>query len=160
MKYINLRKFKEEELIFDNEETVIILKFIFKNKHDLIDELKINDRIRGFSQGLLLEAVDASYALGFVAALLGSVFNPGAEVKKTLIKLGRKSLKHWFKHATAKDLMQIKIYDRVREQLEVNFSAPLIMYSNGTALNEVKNSGFVAYNLHSNASKVRPKVWG
>jgi len=46
MKYINLRKFKKEELIFNDEETVVILKFIFKNKHGLIDGLEINDKIK------------------------------------------------------------------------------------------------------------------
>ena len=159
-KYIHLRKFKEEELIFDTEETVLILKFIFKNKHNLIDGMEINNRVREFAQGLLLEAVDASYALGFVHSLFGGVFNPGAGFKKILTKFGRKALKHWFKHATAKDLMRIKIYDRVREQLEVNFSAPLTMYSNGTALNEINHSGFVAYTLHNKLKNMRPMVWG
>ena len=82
MKYIHLRKFKKEELIFNNDETVVILKFIFKKNHNLIDNLKINDSIREFAQGLLLEAVDASYALGFVHSLFGGVFNPGAGAKK------------------------------------------------------------------------------
>ncbi len=59
---------------------------IFKNKHGLIEGLEINDRIREFAQGLLLEAVDASYALGFVHSLFGSVFNPGAGAKKIIIK--------------------------------------------------------------------------
>ncbi len=160
MKYIHLRKFKKEELIFDNEETVIILKFIFKNKHGLIDGLEINDRIREFAQGLLLEAVDASYALGFVAALFGGVFNPGIAAKKVFMKFSRKALKHWFKHATAKDLMTIKIYDIVRGQLESSFSKILVMHPNGTAMNRVKNSGFVTYNSKNNNSRIRPMVWG
>ena len=88
------------------------------------------------------------------------VFNPGAGVKKILTKFGKKAFKHWFKHATAKDLIQIKIYDRVREQLEVNFTAPLIMFSNGTALNKVKSSAFVAYEFKSNNSRIRPMAWG
>ncbi len=159
-KYIHLRKFKKEELIFDDKETVIILKFIFRNKHALIDGLDINDRIREFAQGLLLEAIDASNALGFVAALFGGVFNPGAGAKKILTKFGRKALKHWFKHATAKDLMQIKIYDRVREQLESSFSRILVMHSNGTAMNKINHSGFVAYNLTNSNFRMRPKVWG
>ena len=72
-KYVQLRKFKNDELIFDNEETVMILKFIFKKQHSLIDGMEINDRVREFGQGLLLEAVDASYALGFVHALFGRI---------------------------------------------------------------------------------------
>ncbi|MBN4080605.1 hypothetical protein JYT31_02970 [Beggiatoa alba] len=51
-KYIHLRKFKEEELILDEEETRIILRFIFKNRHNLIVNLEINDKTREFAQGL------------------------------------------------------------------------------------------------------------
>jgi len=159
-KYIHLRKFKNEELIFNEAETVTILKFISKTKHRLIEGLEINDRIREFAQGLLLEAVDASYALGFVHSLFGSVFNPGTGAKKIIIKFGKKAFKHWFKHATEKDLMQIKIYDRVREQLELNFSRILQLYANGIAINEINHSGFVAYSLKDNNSNIRPKVWG
>ena len=145
MNKIHLRKFKEENLIFAEEETVIILKFIFKNRHDVIDQIDINNRVRAFAQGLLLEAVDASYALGFVEALVRSTVSPGAGAQKVLKKFGKKALQHWFDHATAKDLMQIKIYERVREQLDFNFGRVLIMYSNGTALNQINHSGFVAY---------------
>lgn len=155
-KYIHLRKFKEEELIFDEEETRIILRFIFKNRHNLIDNLEINDKTREFAQGLLLEAVDASYALGFVHSLFGAAFNPGMGAKKVLIKFGKKALKHWFKHVTAKDLMNIKIYEVIRIALENGFTSKLVMYSNGTAMNEGMNSGFVAYAK----SKHIKMVWG
>ncbi len=158
-KHIYLQRFKKEELIFDDEETIIILKFIFKNQHNLIDGMKINDRIKEFAQGLLLEAVDASYALGFIGALFGGVFNPGAGFQKILMKFGKKALKHWFKHATAKDLMQIKIYDIVRKQLELNFLIVLQSYVANAAINEIDHSGFVAYKLNSN-SNIKPMVWG
>lgn len=143
-----LRKFKAEELLFDEEETRLILKFIFRRNHSLIKNLDISDRVKGFAQGLLLEAIDASYALGFVEALFRSSLNPGAGAKKVISKFGKKSLKHWFKHAKANDLMQIKIYERVREQLEYNFGRILIMYSNGTAKNKVNNAGFTTYDLN------------
>lgn len=133
-RYNQLRKFKEEELFFDEEETRIILKFIFKRRDAYIDKLNIDDRLRGFAQGLLIEAVDASYALGFVDALFRSTINPTAGAKKILIKFGKKSFKHWFKHASAKDMMHIKIYERVREQIESKFVRILIMHANGTVL--------------------------
>ncbi|MBN4080606.1 hypothetical protein JYT31_02975 [Beggiatoa alba] len=103
-----------------------------------------------------MEAVDASYALGFVHSLFGAAFNPGAGAKKVLIKFGIKALKHWFKHATAKDLMNIKIYEVVRIALENGFTSKLVMYSNGTAMNEGMNSGFVVYAK----SKHIKMVWG
>ncbi len=155
-KYINLRKFKKEELIFDDEETKVILRFIFKNRHNFINTLAINDKIREFAQGLLLEAVDASYALGFVHSLFGGAFNPGVAAKKVFMKFSRKALKHWFKHASAKDLINIKIYNAVRQALEAGFTSRLSMYANGTAMNEVENSGFVAYA----SNKKRNMVWG
>jgi len=155
-KYINLRKFKKEELIFNDEETKVILRFIFKNRHNLVNTLEINDKIREFAQGLLLEAVDASYALGFIHSLFGGAFNPGIAAKKVFMKFSRKALKHWFKHASAKDLINIKIYDAVRKALEVGFTSKLGMYANGTAMNEVINSGFAAYA----SNKQRNMVWG
>ncbi len=51
--YKQLRQFKPEELFLNEEETRIVLKFIFKpSDHDLIDSLPINDHLRGFAQGL------------------------------------------------------------------------------------------------------------
>jgi len=158
--YTHLRKFKADELIFDEEETVTILKFIFSNRKTLIEGMTINDRVREFAQGLLIEAVDASYALGFVEALFRASANPGVGAKKMLTKFGKKALKHWFKHATQKDLMQIKIYEIVRKQLEYSFGRILIMYSNGTAMNEIKNAAFVAYNLNQFNSERDQRVWG
>ena len=60
------RTFKQSELIFNEEETKEILKFFFKNDHAFIDGLTIHDRIRSFAQAILIEAVDASFAIGFV----------------------------------------------------------------------------------------------
>lgn len=104
----HLRSFTNEELIFDAEETAIILKFIFKHKRSVVDELDINDRVREFAQGLLLEAVDSSYALGFVEALFRAAINPGAGVKRILIKFSTRAARHWFKHASSKDLANLK----------------------------------------------------
>jgi len=122
----------------------------------LINTLEINDKIREFAQGLLLEAVDASYALGFIHSLFGGTFNPGVAAKKVFMKFSRKALKHWFKHTSAKDLINIKIYNAVRQALEVGFTSQLSMYANGTAMNGIKNSGFVAYA----SNKQRNMVWG
>ena len=88
-KQVHLKKFKANELIFNEEETVVILKFIFKNQHNNIDLLNITDPVREFAQALLVEAVDSSYAFGFVDALFRSVTNPRAGAKKVLTKFGK-----------------------------------------------------------------------
>jgi len=155
-KHVQLKNFTKQELMFDDEETKIILKFIFKDKVGVVDNIKINDRVRGFTQGLLVEAIDASYALGFVEALFKSAVNPGAGANKILSKFGKQAFKHWFKHATANDLMQIKIYETVRVQLALNFGRILTMYANGLAKNEINHSAFIAYADNDNSKG----IWG
>jgi len=154
-KQVHLKKFKTNELIFNEEETIVILKFIFKNQHNNIDLLNVTDPVREFAQALLVEAVDSSYAFGFVDALFRSVTNPRAGVKKVLTKFGKKALKHWFKHAKAQDLMSIKIYDKVRGQLAWKFGRVLLMHVNGVAKLNDNHLGMLAFN--SSDSKI---VWG
>jgi len=84
---IYLHKFKPEELIFDEEETRIILRFIFMHQHAVINRMKINDRAREFAQGLLVEAIDASYAMGYVKILFTSLLQPKNGVKGILKSL-------------------------------------------------------------------------
>ncbi len=154
-KQVHLKKFKTNELIFNEEETVVILKFIFKNQHNNIDLLNVTDPVREFAQALLVEAVDSSYAFGFVDALFRSVTNPRARAKKVLTKFSKKALKHWFKHAKAQDLMSIKIYDKVREQLAWKFGRVLLMHVNGVAKLNDNHFGMLAFN--SSDSKI---IWG
>ncbi len=146
---VHLKSFKSSELIFDNDETIIILKFIFSSQHSIIDELDITDEVREFAQGLLVEAVDASYAMGFIDSLFRATMNPQDGAKKVITKFGRSAAKHWFSHATAKDLMQIKIYDRVREQLSYSFGRVLLMYLNGIAKTKGPHFGVLAFNLNN-----------
>lgn len=153
---IYLKEFNKNELIFDENETRDILKFFFKTEASAIAKMQVDDRIRGFAQGLLVEAVDASYAMGFVESLFRATSNPGAGVKKVLQKFGKKALKHWFKHATAKDLMQIKIYETVRRQLELNFKTTFKMILNGLA----KAGRFGAVVAYSNDPSSAQTVWG
>jgi len=142
--HVHLRKFKTEELIFNEEETILILKFIFKNSHAVVDRTRITDKVREFAQGLLVEAVDASYAMGYVEAIFRSIANPRAGVKNILKKFGKKALKHWFKHATEKDLLEIEIYEIVRQRLEINFGRIMILHSNGIALKNIVHVSNVA----------------
>jgi len=77
--------------LFNEEETRIVLKFIFKpTHHELIDSLPMSDYLRNFAQGLLVEAIDASYAIGYVHGLFESVKNPVKGVRKILKNFGTK----------------------------------------------------------------------
>lgn len=142
---VTLRKFNSSELIFNEEETRLILKFFFKSQRSKIDQLEVNDKVREFAQGLLVEAIDASYAMGFVEALFKSVANPSAGVKKVLSKFAKKAAKHWFKHASPKDLLEVEIYEIVRSRLELNFGRYLSMLAAGIARKETQFSAMIAY---------------
>lgn len=154
-KRLQLRKFDRSELVFNKEETINILKFIFKKQHENIDSLNITDSVREFAQGLLLEAVDTSYEFGFIDSLFRAVTNPRSGIKKVLAKFGKKSMKHWFKYANSQDLMSIKIYERVRQQLEWSFGRVLILHVNGIAKLEEHYFGVLAINESD-----RQVVWG
>lgn len=113
---IHLKQFNDSELIFDDQETIEILKFIFKSKRDIVETMNVDRELREFAQGLLVEAIDASYAMGFIEALVRSLVSPRPGVRSIIKKFGKKASKHWFKHATAGDLRNIEIYEIVRRE--------------------------------------------
>jgi len=106
--YKKLRQFETEELLFNEKETRIVLKFIFKPiHHEFIDSLPMSDYLRGFAQGLLVEAIDASYAIGYVHGLFRSTKNPVKGALKILKNFGVKANQNWFKHASVHDLQNL-----------------------------------------------------
>ena len=155
--YKQLRKFKKDELYLNEDETRIILKFIFRpTDHALIDSLPMTSHLKGFAQGLLVEAIDASYAIGFVQAIFRSTTNPTKGALAILKKFGKKAIIHWLKHATIHDLQNIKIYDFVRDHLAQKFRFKL--YDFLASLNLDKQpSAFLAYSKPTN---IVSKVWG
>lgn len=144
-KYKHLRQFKQEELLFNEEETRVVLKFIFEPvDHALIESLTVNDSVRGFAQGLLIEAIDASYAIGFVEAIFRSTTNPAKGAIKILKSFGKKAKKHWFKHALVHDLQDVKVYEFVRLEIARRFRTPLRILASTASL-EKQPGAFLAY---------------
>lgn len=140
-----LRQFTAEELLFNEEETRIVLKFIFRpTDHALIDSLPLSDRLRGFAQGLLVEAIDTSYAVGFVDALRQVTANPAKGAREILKSFGKRASKLWFKHATVHDLMNVKVYQFVLDALARSFRNTLPDYIAGARPNE-RIGAFLAY---------------
>lgn len=132
MKYKELRQFKPEELLFDEAETRTVLKFIFAPAdHALIDSLPMTDALREFAQGLLVEAIDASYAVGFVRALHEVTANPTKTARQILKEFGKKALLLWFEHATVHDLQDVKIYEFVLAEIARRFRTRLPEYAAG-----------------------------
>ncbi len=140
--YKKLRQFSIEELLFNEEETRTVLKFIFKSTdHDLIDSLPMTDYLRGFAQGLLVEAIDASHAVGYVRGLFISVTNPVKGGLKILKNFGKKASQNWFKHASVHDLQNAKVYNFVLDFIAWKFSRDLKFF----VANNQSDEGFGAF---------------
>lgn len=155
--YTQLRSFKKDELLFDGEETRIILKFIFEPAdHEFIDSLTVNDSVRGFTQALLIEAIDASYAVGFVEAIFRSTTNPAKGAMKILKSFGKKAATHWFKHARVHDLQDVKVYDFIRIYIANQFRKPLRILVVTSSL-EKQPGVFLEYKKPSHGL---PIAWG
>lgn len=155
--YKQLRQFKVEELIFDEEETRIVLKFILEPAdHEFIESLTVNDEVRGFAQGLLVEAIDASYAVGFIDAIFRTTANPTKGAIKILKSFGRKAAQHWFKNASVHDLQDVKVYDFIRVNIANQFRKPLKLIVIAS-LPGKKQGAFLAYQKPSHGL---PKTWG
>ncbi len=155
--YKKLRQFSTEELLFNEEETRTVLKFIFKpTDHDLIDSLPMTDYLRGFAQGLLVEAIDASHAIGYVQGLFRSVKNPVKGALKILKTFGKNASQNWFKYASVTDLQNAKVYNFVLDFIAKEFRKPLRLLLTKNELDE-KPGAFLTYKVPSSGIVKR---WG
>lgn len=145
--YVRLLKFTPEEIIFDDEEIKQILLFIFPGYESSLDYYTMNHSMREFAQGLLIEAVDASYAMGLVEIIFRSAYaKPGKSGSSFLKTFARKASVKWFKHAKATDLSTVKIYETVRRQLRYNFlKSEFIPRINGTTSSTDAAAAYVDY---------------
>ncbi len=117
-----LRHFNPNELLFNQQESFAILRFFFVDVG--IQAASLTDKDRSFAQALLVEAVDASYNMGYVEIIFDKFFGSTSVSLKDLQELAKRFVKHavdnWFRHATRADLRDPKIYDSVRATLARN----------------------------------------
>jgi hypothetical protein len=120
-----LIKFQPGELRFNLAQTYQILHFFFPTTQFTQDQ--IDEQYRPFAQGLLVEAIDASYEMGYVEILFRKFLVPtpaGFSSLRGLIKSFVKSAsKHWFKNLDRhhKTLDDATIYESVRATVSNNF---------------------------------------
>ena len=116
-----LRHFQKDEIRITRADARNIVVFFFRN--NVPPAASLTDEDVAFAQALLLEAVDKSYAMGYVEALFNSFYmkvpTDIAEMVKDFVK---KAATNWFDHATGKDLSNPKIYESVRVMISNNFS--------------------------------------
>ena len=157
--FVTLRNFSEKELIFDEAETKDILKFFFQHLRQRIEAAAITTELRNFAQGLLVEAIDATYALGYIEIVWRTSYNPGLGMMKAFSKVGSKAAKHWFKHATQQDLLKAKISSRVRDKLAHSFASVFPMMLDGIARATQTRRTRIAYVSYGQPSKT-DTTWG
>lgn len=122
----HLKTFNSAELLLSHDDARVVLRFLFEPvDHAVIETLPSTDHVRGFAQGLLVEAIDASYALGYVEALLRSLARPPGGALAIIKRFGRNAARHWFRHATTLDLLEARIYEAVRRELARRFRSEL-----------------------------------
>ena len=155
--YKKLRTFDLDELLFDEEETRIVLKFIFaETHHEFISSLPMNDRVRELAQALLVEAIDASHAIGYVHGLFRSVKNPVKGALTILKNFGKEAKQNWFKYASVSDLQNAKVYNFVLDYIGGYFIEPLHIKVAKNELDEPLGA-FLAYKVPTHGIVIR---WG
>ena len=133
---MELKHFTESEIIFSKEEAWSILRFFWPDTS--VDPGSLTQGDVAFAQALLVEAIDGSYNMGFVEIIFGTFYMKVAtsfkDVKKMVEKCAKQAAKHWFKHATHKDLANPKIYENVRLVIKRNFRSAWTIRTEGGAL--------------------------
>lgn len=113
---IYLRHFTPDELLFDQQECFAILQFFFVHPGIQAAELTVEDR--SFAQALLVEAIDASYKMGYAEVIFRTFFGKSPTSWRSVALLAARFVKgnvqHWFKYAKKDDLRDPKIYESVR----------------------------------------------
>ncbi|WP_068634672.1 hypothetical protein [Thauera butanivorans] len=126
--------FRDDELIFDDEETRLILKFFWPEQASRINAMVVTNDARRLAQGVLMASIDASHAMGFIAALFKSTAGPSASLQQIARKFVRSALQHHFKHARAKDLEDIQIYESIRREVSRSCRSRFEQVVNGMEL--------------------------
>jgi hypothetical protein len=118
-----LKHFTKNEIKLTQEQAWRILNFFWPGAVG-VDPGALTEADRGFAQALLVEAIDASYNMGYAELVythfFGKVPTSFGAIKDIVKDFGKAAIKHWFKHATGADLKDPKIYESVRASLARN----------------------------------------
>ncbi|MGJ4942358.1 hypothetical protein ACQR1W_17415 [Bradyrhizobium sp. HKCCYLS1011] len=120
---IELRRFSKIEIYISKHEAWSILQLFWPGNG--IPETSLTDEDINFAQGLLLEAIDASYKMGYVHIVYDQFYGkiPGSftDLASIIRSFAKKAARHWFRHLGRKTLNSAEIYAAVRQQIALNF---------------------------------------
>jgi hypothetical protein len=158
---IGLKKFEPSEIIFSDEEIIQILLFFFPGYEGSLANFSMNHSMREFAQGLLIEAIDASYAMGFVEIIFRNAYaQPGLDAKSFIKTFAKKATKAWLKHLKPIDFEKVKIYDTVKNQLSISFKTPFTLLLSGAISKNETAKAFVSYATATKQNKTNKIIWG
>ena len=137
---INVPDISDADLIYDELETKQILKFFWPLYSQDIEIMQINNDARRLAQTVFVAAIDGSYAMGFIQAIVQSVLGrPKPNIKSLAQKLGKKFIKNWWKHVNQSDLNDAKIYESIRLSISNSLRTDFLRLRDGLALGQMKS---------------------
>ncbi|MBB5017168.1 hypothetical protein HNQ59_000430 [Chitinivorax tropicus] len=130
---VGFPELSDNDLVLDEQETKEVLKFFWPDRASKIDGLVAGNGLRRFAQQMLMAAIEASYAMGYLDKLTDVLAKrkPSMNLKKLGQKLAKKFAKHWWKHTKQQNLMDAEIYDTVRHALAYKYRLKIDEFAEG-----------------------------
>lgn len=123
----SLKKFSADQLVLTEDETRSVLKFFFPSQSP---PKSINNEFREFAQALLIEAIEESYAMGFVEVLLRTYFG-GISNGFNIAAFIRKAVRGcWSNMEILAKPEKARIYESVRRTIALNFGRVYLIMKN------------------------------
>lgn len=143
--HIEVPKITDGEIFLDKDEAKAVLVFFWPDEVGRVENLSDSVSLRMFAQQILIIGVDATYAMGYIEATFRSLGkSPPKNIINILKKLAKNNSKHWYKHATGKDLNNPRIYDSVRKTIAQQRRSNIEEFFNGIAL-KIEGKRFYAH---------------
>lgn len=130
---ISVPDIADTDLIYNESDTRLILKFFWPEERGFIDSASIDNHARRLAQTALIAAIDGSYSQGFIDILMRSLARPSQGLKQLGKRLAQRYSRHWWQHAEQADLEDVRIYDSVRDSVARALKSRLIAIKNGVA---------------------------
>ena len=91
---INVPNLADCELIYNEAETRLILKFFWPGEAAAIDAMTISNDARRLAQTALIAAIEGTYAMGYLGRLIKGVIRPSKGIGELATRLARSFTRH------------------------------------------------------------------
>ena len=150
---INVPDLSDDDLIYNENETRVILKFFWPSQANKIDAMTIDNDARRLAQTMLIAAIDGTYAMGYVDILQSTLARPARGIGQLARRLAIRFVRHWWRHTQPRHLENVRIYDSIRDAIAGHLRSRLILLQSGASLKR-GNAPFYAL-----IQSVNKRVW-